>query len=164
MKCSGTPVRSHWVMNHLRVLWKTVPVDLWMPLPEVCIPLYNPVHAEVREQPARRWQGGIQQLLQHPMKGHLPLSCLGLQQPHRIGPDTDKAPQVPLGCDVLCHEPTNLPRAHTCEQPEEQCTVQHPVLGCQQHADQVVGQHPMGMDLWPIFDLEGLPGGCQCWS
>ena len=24
-KCSGTPVRSHWVMNHLRVLWNTIP-------------------------------------------------------------------------------------------------------------------------------------------
>ena len=25
VKCSGTPVRSHWVMNHLRVEWNTVP-------------------------------------------------------------------------------------------------------------------------------------------
>ena len=92
------------------------------------------------------------------MQGHLPLSGLGLQQAHPIGPDADKAPQVALGCDVLRHEPTDLPRAHACEQPEEQSTVQHPVLGCQQDADLVIRQHPMGMDLWPVFDLEGLPG------
>ena len=30
MKCSGTPVRSHWVMNHLRVLWNTVPLQFRM--------------------------------------------------------------------------------------------------------------------------------------
>ena len=79
------------------------------------------------------------------MQWHLPLSCLGLQQAHRIGPDADKPPQVALCCDVLRHEPTDLPRAHACEQPEEQCTVQHPVLGCQQDADLVIRQHPMGM-------------------
>ena len=92
------------------------------------------------------------------MQWHLPLSCLGLQQPHRIGPDADKPSQVPLCCDVLRHEPTNLPRAHAREEPEEQCTVQHPVLGCQQDADLVIRQHPMGMNLWPVFDLEGFPG------
>ena len=92
------------------------------------------------------------------MQRHLPLSCLGLQQANRIGPDADKASQVPLGCDVLCHEPTDLPRAHACEEPEEQCTVQHPVLGCQQDADLVIRQHTMGMHLWPVFDLEGFPG------
>jgi hypothetical protein len=27
VKCSGTPVRSHWVMNHLRVEWNTVPLS-----------------------------------------------------------------------------------------------------------------------------------------
>ena len=27
VKCSGTPVRSHWVMNHLRVEWNTVPCN-----------------------------------------------------------------------------------------------------------------------------------------
>ena len=75
-----------------------------------------------------------------------------------VWPDTDKASQVALCCDVLRHEPTDLPRAHACEQPEEQCTVQHPVLGCQQDADLVIRQHPMGMNLWPVFDLEGLPG------
>ena len=118
----------------------------------------QPCPREVREQPTRPWQSGIQQLLKHPMQRHLPLSCLGLQQSHRIGPDADKPPQVALGCDVLRHEPTDLPRAHACEQPEEQCTVQHPVLGCQQDADLVIRQHTMGMNLWPVFDLEGFPG------
>ena len=33
-------------------------------------------------------------------------------------------------------------------------------MTCQQDADLVVRQHPIGMDLWPVFDLEGLPGGC----
>ena len=27
VKCSGVPVRSHWVMNHLRVPWNTVPLS-----------------------------------------------------------------------------------------------------------------------------------------
>ena len=92
------------------------------------------------------------------MQRHLPLCCLGLQQPHRIGPDADKPSQVPLGCDVLRHEPTDLPRAHACEQPEEQGTVQHPVLAPSKIADLFIRQHPMGMHLWPVFDLEGLPG------
>ena len=92
------------------------------------------------------------------MQWHLPLSCLGLQQPHRIGPDADKPSQVALCCDVLRHEPTDLPRAHAREEPEEQGTVQHPVLGSQQDADLFIRQHPMGMNLWPVFDLEGFPG------
>ena len=65
--------------------------------PEVGIALHDLVHAEVREQPARRSAERIQQLLQQPMQWHLPLSCLGLQQPHLVRPDADKAPQVPLG-------------------------------------------------------------------
>ena len=36
--------------------------------------------------------------------------------------------------------------------------MQHPVLGCQQDADLLITQHAMGMHLWPVFDLEGLPG------
>ena len=70
------------------------PMQLWMPLPQLCIPLHDLVHAEVREQSARRWQSSIQQLLKHPMKWHLSLSGLGLQQPYSIGPDADKPSQV----------------------------------------------------------------------
>ena len=54
--------------------------ELWVTSAQVCIPLHNPVHTEVGEQPARRWQSRIQQPLKHPMQWHLPLSCLGLQQ------------------------------------------------------------------------------------
>ena len=36
--------------------------------------------------------------------------------------------------------------------------MQHPVLSCQQDTDLVICKHPMGMNLWPVFDLEGLPG------
>gem|GEM_PF-2978083 len=83
-------------------------VQFWMSLPEFCVPLHNLVHCEVWEQPTRRWKRGIQQPFQDPMQWHLPLSCLGFQQAYRIGPDADKPPQVPLSCDVLCHEPTDL--------------------------------------------------------
>ena len=92
------------------------------------------------------------------MQGHLPLRRLGLEQPDRVGPDADEAPQVPLGCDVLCHKPTELTRAHTCEEPEEEGTVQHPVLCAEQDAHLCITQHAMGVYLWPVFDLEGLPG------
>ena len=43
------------------------PVQLWMTSAQVRIPLYNPVHAEVWEQPTSLWQGGIQQLLKDTM-------------------------------------------------------------------------------------------------
>ena len=66
--------------------------ELCVACSEVGIALHDLVHGQTWEEPARLWQGGIQQLLQHPMQWHLPLSCLGLEQPHRIGPDADKAP------------------------------------------------------------------------
>ena len=44
------------------------PVQLWMSLPEFYIPLHNPLHSEVREQPARPWESSIQQPLQNPMQ------------------------------------------------------------------------------------------------
>ena len=78
------------------------------------------------------------------MQRHLPLCSLGLQQSHRIGPGANEAPQISLCCDILRHEPTNLPRAHAREEPKEQCTVQHPVLSCQQDTDLVIRQDPMG--------------------
>ena len=93
------------------------------------------------------------------MQWHLPLCGLGLQQSNPVWPNADKPPQVPLGCDVLRHEPTNLPRAHACKQAEEECTVQHPVFGTEQYAlTCALRQHAMGMNLWPVFDLEGFPG------
>ena len=60
--------------------------------PEVGIPLHYPVHAELREEPARLWQYRVQQILQQPMQWHLPLSCPGLQETHPVRPNTDKAP------------------------------------------------------------------------
>ena len=134
------------------------PVQLRMEAAEVSVPLHNLVDSEVREQPARRWQSGIQQLLKDAMQWHLPLSSLGLQHPDIVRPDANKPPQVPLCCDVLGHKPTDLPRAHACKQAEQECTVQHPVFGTEQYAHLLITQHPMGMDLWPVFDLEGLPG------
>ena len=47
-------------------------VQLWMTPAQVGIPLHNLVHAEVREQPARRWQSGIQQSAQAPHAGAPP--------------------------------------------------------------------------------------------
>ena len=84
-------------------------MQLRMEVAQVGIPLHHFIDSEIWEQPARCWQRGIQQLLKDPMQWHLSLCGLGFQQSHRIGPDADKPPQVPLGCDVLCHEPTNLP-------------------------------------------------------
>jgi hypothetical protein len=134
------------------------PMQLRVEAAQVGIPLHHFIDSEIWEQPTSLWQRGIQQLLKYPMKGHLSLSCLGLQQADPVWPDANKPPQVALCCDVLCHEPTDLSRAHACEEPEEQGTVQHPFLGCQQDADLVIRQHTMGMNLWPVFDLEGLPG------
>jgi hypothetical protein len=54
------------------------PVQFWMEAAKVGIPLHNPVHSEVREQPTSLRQSGIQQLLQHPMQWHLPLCGIGL--------------------------------------------------------------------------------------
>jgi hypothetical protein len=134
-------------------------VQLWMPHPEFCISLHNLVHCEVGEQPARRWQSRIQQLLKDPMQRHLPLSCLGLQQPYSIGPDANKPSQVALRCDVLRHQPTDLTRAR--EEPKEQGSVQDPVLCAEEDTHLCITQHAMGMHLWPVFDLEGLSGvGC----
>ena len=76
------------------------PMELWVEVAEVSIPLHHFIDSEIWEQPTRRWQDGIQQLFKHPVQGHLPLSCLGLQQPYSIGPNTDKPSQISFGCDV----------------------------------------------------------------
>ena len=94
------------------------------------------------------------------MQRHLPLCCLGLQQAHPIGLDADEAPQVALSCDILSHEPADLAGAHTREQPEEQSTVQHPVLGAEEDTHLCVRQHAVGVYLWPVLHLEGCPGVC----
>ena len=103
-------------------------VQLRMEVAQVGIPLHHFIDSEMWEQPASLWQRSIQQLLKDTMKRHLPLCSLGLQQPHRIGPDADKPSQISLGCDVVRHEPTDLPRAHAREEPKEEGTVQHSVL------------------------------------
>ena len=66
------------------------PMQLWVEVAQLCIPLHHPVHSEVREQPTRRWQSRIQQLLKNPMQWHLPLCGPGLQQSHLFRPDADK--------------------------------------------------------------------------
>ena len=70
------------------------PMQLWVEVAQLCIPLHHPVHTEVGEQPARRWQCRVQKLLKDTLKRHLPLCGLRLQQPYSIGPDNDKPPQV----------------------------------------------------------------------
>ena len=104
------------------------PLQLRMEATEVGIALHDTIHAEIREQPTRRWQSSIQQPFQHPMQWHFSLCSLGLQQANPVWPDTNKPPQVALDCDVLRHEPADLPRAHPCQQSKQECTVQHPVL------------------------------------
>ena len=158
MKCSGTPVRSHWVMNHLRVEWNTVPLSSGWRLRRYayrfttlstlrCGNSLPDVGRAVSNNPSST-----------PCSGTSRSAALDFRSLTLIGPDADKPSQVALCCDVLRHEPTDLPRAHACEEPEEYCTVQHPVLGCQQDADLRITQHTMGMNLWPVFDLEGFPG------
>jgi len=73
------------------------PVQLRMEAAEVGIALHDTIHAEIREQPTRRWQSSIQQPFQHPMQWHFSLCSLGLQQANPVWPDTNKPPQVPLG-------------------------------------------------------------------
>lgn len=73
--------------------------------PEVAIVLHELVHGQPWEQPARGWQGGIQEGFQQPMQGRLPPCCLGLEQSERIGPDADEAPQVSLGRDCQTSAP-----------------------------------------------------------
>ena len=105
--------------------------ELRMTAAQVGVALHHLIDSEIRKQPTSLRQSGIQQVLKDTMQRDLSLCSLGLQQTNLVGLDADKPSQVPLGCDVLSHEPTNLPRAHACEKPEEQCTVQYPVLSCQ---------------------------------
>ena len=103
------------------------PMQLRVEAAQVGIPLHHFIDSEIWEQPASPRQSSIQQVLKDTMQWHLPLSCLGLQQADPVWPDANKPPQVPLCCDVLRHEPTDLSRAHACKQAEQECTVQHPV-------------------------------------
>ena len=102
------------------------PMQLRVEAAQVGIPLHHFIDSEIWEQPASPRQSSIQQVLKDTMQWHLPLSRLGLQQANPVWPDMHKPSQVALCCDVVRHEPTDLPRAHACDKPEEYCTVQHP--------------------------------------
>jgi hypothetical protein len=82
------------------------PMQLWVSPSQVSIPLHNPVHCEVQEQPASLRQSSIQQLFKQPKKGYLPLCCLSLHQANHIRSDADEASQVDLSCDLLRHQST----------------------------------------------------------
>ena len=38
--------------------------------------------------------------------------------------------------------------------------MQHPVLGIEENAHLRITQHPVGMNLWPVPDLEPVPRVC----
>ena len=92
------------------------------------------------------------------MQWHLPLCALDFSKRTALGLMLTNRPRLPLAVMSSAMSPQISPERMPVRSPKEQCTVQHPVLGCQQDADLFIRQHPMGMNLWPVFDLEGLPG------
>ena len=93
------------------------------------IGLHNLVHTECWKQPALSWQGCIEQLLKNLIQWHLPFCGLGLQLSERIGLDPDEPSQVSLADDITCQQPTDLPRAHACQQAKKEGARKHPALG-----------------------------------
>ena len=45
------------------------PMQLWVEVAQLCIPLHHPVHSEVREQPTRRWQSRTNNSSRTPCSG-----------------------------------------------------------------------------------------------
>ena len=87
------------------------------------------VHSQPWKQPSCSWQGCVEQLLQDLVERYFPFYCPGLQLSALIGLDLYEPSQVSLADDILCHEPTDLARAHTLQQAKKKGAREHPVLG-----------------------------------
>ena len=49
MKCSEVPVRSHWVMNHLRVELEYRALEFSVEQPELGVALHHSINCEIRK-------------------------------------------------------------------------------------------------------------------
>ena len=134
------------------------PVQLRIEAAQVGIPLHHFIDSEMREQPASLRQSRIQQLLKDTMQRHLPLCCLGLQQAHRIGLDADKPSQVPLAVTSSAMSPQISPERMPVRSPKSSALCSTLSLAPNKMLTCSSFSTPMGMNLWPVFDLEGLPG------
>ena len=69
-----------------------------------------------------------------------------------------KRPRLPLAVMSSAMSPQISPERMPVRSPKRRALCSTRSLATEEEADLLIRQHTMGMDLWPVFDLEGFPG------